>query len=94
MNINDKWVNLKPGELEPLEPPEEYLLKWQNIQNKIQCFASGYALNNCFEDMHKVSQYGVWIAEMYYYDHSRYGMDMKRQYYFNVKIIKKDEKRL
>lgn len=94
MYINDKLVNLKPGELEPLEPPEEYLLKWQNVQNKIQCFASGYALNNCFEDMHKVSQYGVWVAELYYFDHARYGCDMIRHYHFNVKIIKKDEKRL
>lgn len=94
MYINDKWVHLKPGEPEPEEMPEEYLLKWQNVQNKIQCFASGYALNNCFEDMHKVSQYGVWIAEMYYYDHARYGSNMKREYHFNLRIIKKDEKRL
>ena len=44
MYINDKWVNLKPGEPEPEEMPEEYLLKWQNVQNKIQCFAIGYAI--------------------------------------------------
>ena len=73
MFVNETWVKLIGNEPEPEEVPEEYLLKWQNVQNKIQCFASGYALNNCFEDMHKVSQYGVWLVELYYIDHVRYG---------------------
>lgn len=93
MHINDKWVRTQPGEPEPEELPEDYLLTWQNVQNKIQCFASGYALNNCFEDMHKVSQYGVWIVELFYYDYTRFG-DTKKDYHFNLRIIKKENKRL
>ena len=51
MYIHDKWVRTQPGEPEPEELLDEYLLTWQNVQNKIQCFASKYALNNWFEDM-------------------------------------------
>lgn len=94
MYINDRWVRVGSDEPEPEEMPEDYLLTWQQVQNKIQCFASKYALNNCFDDMHKVSQYGVWLAELYYYDSTRYGCNLKKEYHFNLRIIKKEDKRL
>ena len=94
MYINDRWVRVGAGEPEPEEMPEDYLLTWQQVQNKIQCFASAYALNNCFEDMHKVSQYGVWIAELFYYDYSKFDSNAKKEYRFNTRIIKKENKRL
>lgn len=81
MDFNDKYLPPKT------EFSEKYCYNWQQIQNKIQCFASKFALNNTREDMNEVQKQGCFVFEFsYYYPHDN------DNYSFKVWICKKSEK--
>ena len=56
----------------PLEITDEKLDKIRKqffitplkIRNRIQCFASKFALNRCFEDMHEIARQGIFAVTL------------------------------
>lgn len=83
-NIYGKYYNSKE------HFSEEKCLNHQRIQNKIQCFASKFALNNTIEDMNEVQKKGCFAFELVYYSPN---FTEESDHSFDLWICKKEDKR-
>ena len=83
MRFYDKYYN------ENEKFGEDKCYTHENIQNKIQCFASMFALNNTVEDMNSVQKEGCFVFELTYHQRE---VNENTDHTFSCYICKKNEK--
>lgn len=83
----EKLIEIPAEELDKIRKD---FLSPKKIHNKIQCFASRYALNRCIEDMNSIARNGVFAIT--FAAHSKW-MGDGFFYTFNVEIVPREEMR-
>ena len=92
-------IEVPSEKLEDIRKDKYSFISPEKVRNRIQCWASKYALNRCFEDMHEISKNLIFCVTLSGHEYESFagvtGNTPKPDSYwnFNISIIRREDMR-
>lgn len=81
----------------PQQQWESYLkyekVSYKKLHVRLQCYASKFALNDCYEDMNELSKQGVYAATLSIRTYENLKMEEDASYCFDLRLINREDMR-
>ena len=81
----------------PQQQWENYLkyekVSYKKLHVRLQCYASKFALNDCYEDMNELSKQGVYAATLSIRTYENLKMEEDASYCFDLRLINREDMR-